>query len=88
MCTLILLYKVIRDYPIIALHNRYALRGSIEYPVQELKMKFKVFCPLALPINGTWIGFNERGILCAVTDQHTGEEIGPRGAEASSFWTY
>ncbi|RLF20027.1 MAG: bifunctional phosphopantothenoylcysteine decarboxylase/phosphopantothenate--cysteine ligase CoaBC [Thermoprotei archaeon] len=74
MCTLIILYKVLEDYPIIALHNRYAQKESVEYPPQRLVMKYTVFCPIELQVKGTWIGFNEKGLFLAVTDQHSGEQ--------------
>ncbi|RLF25344.1 MAG: bifunctional phosphopantothenoylcysteine decarboxylase/phosphopantothenate--cysteine ligase CoaBC [Thermoprotei archaeon] len=78
MCTLLLLYKVIEDYPIIALHNRYTPKGTREYRPQVLKLRYKVYCPLDLQVKGSWIGFNEQGLLAAVTDQHTGDEVKPR----------
>lgn len=72
MCTLIILYKVLARYPIIALQNRYAERGSSEGPPRRLDIgKYTVYCPLETRIGGTWIGFNEKGLFLAVTDQHT-----------------
>jgi hypothetical protein len=32
MCTFIMLYKLLEDYPVIALHNRYLGRDTMEEP--------------------------------------------------------
>lgn len=79
MCTLILLYKVVEGYPVVALHNRYARTGSLEEPPQTLRAAggARIFCPLDVQSRGTWIGFNSHGLLVAVTDQHTGFESKP-----------
>ncbi len=72
MCTLVLLYKVLEEYPIIALQNRYAERGSAEIPPMTVRSgKLTVYCPLDARGRGTWIGFNEAGLFVAITDQHT-----------------
>lgn len=74
MCTLIVLYKLLDRYPILAMHNRYARAGSRERPPRILgRGKYRVCCPVDLESRGTWIGFNERGLFLAITDQHTGE---------------
>lgn len=70
MCTLILLYRFLEGYPIVAMHNRYAPSGSMEGP-KGFKGKFKVYHPIDLSSKGTWIGFNDKGLCMAVTDQHT-----------------
>ncbi len=72
MCTLILFYKVFRDAPIVALHNRYAKGKTLEYPPRVTRDKYKVYAPLDVASMGTWVGFNERGLYLAVTDQHSG----------------
>lgn len=77
MCTLTVLYKLLESHPIIALHNRYMKGDVFEYPPRVLKeFRFKVYCPIDLRSGGTWIGFNEKGLLVAVVDQHShpGEE--------------
>lgn len=71
MCTLIIFYKMFRNYPVVALHNRYEKRGTLEHPPTVMEGIFRVFCPLDVRSGGTWIGFNERGLFAAVTDQHT-----------------
>ena len=68
MCTLILLYRLMEDYPVIALHNRYMGRDTAENPPQRIG---DVVCPIDMSSGGTWIGFNSRGLLLAVTNQET-----------------
>jgi uncharacterized protein with NRDE domain len=68
MCTLIILYKLIKDYPIIALHNRYLGKDTIEYPPNRSS---GVISPLDVASKGTWIGFNRKGLLVAITNQET-----------------
>jgi len=71
MCTLIVFYKKFHEYPVLALHNRYEKIGTVELPPRVVKGKFKVFCPVDVRSRGSWIGFNEKGLFAAVTDQHT-----------------
>lgn len=73
MCTLILFYKLFGDAPIVALHNRYAKRATLEYPPRVAKDRYKIYGPLDVASMGTWVGFNERGLYVAVTDQHSGD---------------
>lgn len=80
MCTLIFLYKIVDNYPIIALHNRYAVKGTAEYPPIILRLKYHVIYPVDLVGGGTWIGFNNAGLFMAITDQHTN---GPSFSERS-----
>jgi len=71
MCTLIILYGFLKGFPILAVHNRYAPVGSVEEPPRVSKGRFRVYHPLDSHSRGTWIGFNEKGLFAAVTDQHT-----------------
>jgi phosphopantothenoylcysteine decarboxylase/phosphopantothenate--cysteine ligase len=73
MCTLILFYKLFGDAPIVALHNRYAKGETLEYPPRVTRDEYKVYGPLDVASMGTWVGFNERGLYIAVTDQHSGD---------------
>jgi len=74
MCTLIFLYRIVDGFPIVAMHNRYAPSGSHEAHPTVVRGSFKVYCPLDTSSKGTWIGFNERGLFAAVTNQDTGGE--------------
>ncbi|MCS7140503.1 MAG: NRDE family protein [Candidatus Nezhaarchaeota archaeon] len=70
MCTLILLYNFLKDFPVIAVHNRYVPVGFREEAPRVAIGRFKVYHPVD-PLRGTWIGFNEKGLFAAVTDQRT-----------------
>lgn len=72
MCILAIIYKKFEEYPIIALHNRYAIKGTVEHPPRKIRWKHLIFCPTDAASQGTWIGFNDAGLFAAVTDQHTG----------------
>lgn len=71
MCTLIVFHKKFREYPVLTLHNRYEKTGTVERPPRVVEGKFRVFCPVDVRSHGSWIGFNEKGLFAAVTDQHT-----------------
>ncbi len=73
MCLLLILYRVLEEFPIVALHNRYAERGTYEHPPRRISSEGKrlAFCPIDVKSRGTWIGFNDSGLFVAVTDQHT-----------------
>ena len=51
MCTFILLYKLLEDYPVIALHNRYLGLDTIEKLPQNIVDG--VFCPIDVASSGT-----------------------------------
>jgi phosphopantothenoylcysteine decarboxylase/phosphopantothenate--cysteine ligase len=65
------MYKKFEGFPIIALHNRYAVKGTVEQPPRKNMWKHLIFCPVDVTSQGTWIGFNDAGLFAAVTDQHT-----------------
>jgi uncharacterized protein with NRDE domain len=68
LCTLIILYKLLDDYPILAMHNRYLSKDTKEYPPNNLN---GIFCPIDISSCGTWFGFNENGLLLGITNQET-----------------
>ena len=69
MCTFIMLYGLLEDYPIVALHNRYLELTTVEKPPQPLTGG--VYCPVDVASGGTWIGINKDGLLLAITNQET-----------------
>lgn len=69
MCTLILLYGLLSDYPILALHNRYLGKDTLEEPPQ--RFNGNTVAPLDVASGGTWIGVNDSGLLLAITNQET-----------------
>ena len=79
MCTLIVLYRFLKEYPVVALFNRYAPKGSWEYPPRVVKGgRWVVYCPIDGVSGGTWVGFNSAGLFSAVTDQHSGGVVKSR----------
>lgn len=69
MCTFIILYKLLDDYPVVALHNRYLGLNTKENPPQSVGEG--VYCPIDIESQGTWMGFNRDGLLLAITNQET-----------------
>jgi uncharacterized protein with NRDE domain len=69
MCTLVLLYKMLEEYPVFALHNRYLGLNTIEKPPQNFIDG--IFCPVDVESNGTWIGLNREGLFIGITNQET-----------------
>jgi len=76
MCTFIMLYKTLENYPIVALHNRYLGLNTVEAPPSSLGGG--VFAPLDQTSQGTWIGFNRDGLFLAITNQETYVVENPR----------
>lgn len=68
MCTFILLYKLLDNYRVVTLHNRYLGLNTREKPPQS---HGGVFCPIDIESQGTWMGFNREGLLLAITNQET-----------------
>lgn len=69
MCTFIMLYKLLKDYPVIALHNRYLGLKTVEEPPRSWGNE--VYAPYDVESQGTWIGINRDGLLLAITNQET-----------------
>lgn len=69
MCTFIMLYKLLQDYPVIALHNRYLGLDTKEEP--PMSWGNGVYAPYDVESKGTWIGINRDGLLIAITNQET-----------------
>jgi len=69
VCTLVLLYGLLKDYPVVALHNRYLGKDILERPPRRLNGN--TVAPLDVASGGTWIGVNDSGLLLAITNQET-----------------
>ena len=69
MCTIILVYKVLQDFPIVIAHNRDELRTrDIGKPPRILSDKPKIIAPQDTTAKGTWMGFNEYGLVNSLTN--------------------
>ena len=69
MCTFIMLYKLLEDYPVIALHNRYLGLDTMEEPPRS--WGGGVYAPYDVESKGTWMGINRDGLLMGITNQET-----------------
>lgn len=77
---MIALYGFLVDYPVLVLHNRYLNKGTLEEPPRVFEGKVRVYAPYDVASKGTGIGFNEDGLLVAVTNQET--ELAERPARS------
>jgi uncharacterized protein with NRDE domain len=64
-----MIYKLLEDYPIVALHNRYLGLNTLETPPGKLGNG--IYAPIDYDSQGTWIGFNKEGLFLAITNQET-----------------
>jgi uncharacterized protein with NRDE domain len=71
VCTLVFLYGLLEDYPVVVLHNRYLIAGTLEQTPRIFEGGRRVYAPYDVISRGTWVGFNESGLLVAVTNQET-----------------
>ena len=69
MCTFIMLYKLLEEYPVIGLHNRYLGLDTKERPPMD--WGDGVFAPYDYASGGTWFGFNRDGLMMGITNQET-----------------
>jgi uncharacterized protein with NRDE domain len=69
MCTFIMLYKLLQEYPVLSLHNRYLGLDTKEKP--PMSWGDGVFAPYDYASGGTWVGMNRDGLMMAITNQET-----------------
>lgn len=75
MCTLILLYKMLEDYPVILAENRDIFMGTGEIPPHIASVNPRVYCAKDKKSGGTWFGLNGYGVAAGLTNlySNTGE---------------
>lgn len=69
MCTMALLYRVARGTPLLIAANR---EERFDRPTQYPKIQSgtpRVVCGIDRQSNGTWLGVNQYGLFCAVTNR-------------------
>lgn len=69
MCTMAILYRVARGTPILVAANR---EERFDRPTQYPKIQSgmpRVVCGIDRQANGTWLGVNQYGLFCAVTNR-------------------
>ncbi len=78
MCTAIVLYKQVRDYPIVVAGNRdeFLTRRSMSPHLWEGNSHgptTRIFSGKDLEAGGTWFGVNQYGLVVGLTNRYTGE---------------
>jgi len=69
MCTLTLGWRVFEDAPVVVAANRDELLGRPSEPPAVTGADPSVLAPRDAEAGGTWIGYNEHGVLAAVTNR-------------------
>ena len=69
MCTLVLAWQVFEDAPVVAAANRDELLDRPSRPPAVVDEEPRVVAPRDEEAGGTWIGYNECGLLVAITNR-------------------
>ena len=69
MCTLIILYKLMEDYPILVAANRDEHYTRRSVPPGILSRTPLIWGGRDREAGGTWLGFNEKGLLVGITNR-------------------
>jgi uncharacterized protein with NRDE domain len=77
VCTLALAWQVFADAPVLVAANRDELLDRPSEPPAAREWETRVVAPLDSEAGGTWIGYNEHGVLVAITNRWT--DGGPSG---------
>ena len=75
MCTLTLAWQVFPDAPVVVAANRDELFGRPSEPPAVVDEEPRVVAPQDAEAGGTWIGYNERGLLVAITNRWTDADL-------------
>ncbi len=70
MCTLIALLNEVNGFPVVVAQNRDNSSHLGELPPSEIWGRQKIFAPIDVKSEGTWIGINENGIVLALTNHY------------------
>ncbi|MEK9186110.1 MAG: NRDE family protein, partial [Patescibacteria group bacterium] len=69
MCTIILAYKVFKDFPVVVAANRDELLDRPSEPPCLRDAGLQIFAPKDLQRGGSWIGINGFGVLSGLTNR-------------------
>ena len=75
MCTFILAWQVWADAPLIVAANRDELLDRPARPPSVVAENPRIVAPRDEEAGGTWIGYNEHGVLVAVTNRWTDADL-------------
>jgi len=76
VCTLVLAWQVFADTPVVVAANRDELLDRPSEPPAVRDWETRAVAPLDSEAGGTWIGYNEYGVLVAITNRWTDGELG------------
>ncbi|ELZ24338.1 hypothetical protein C475_13852 [Halosimplex carlsbadense 2-9-1] len=74
MCTLVFAWQVFSDAPVVAAANRDEALDRPSRPPEVIEESPRVVAPRDEEAGGTWIGYNEHGLLVAITNRWNGRE--------------
>ena len=75
MCTLTLAWQVFEDAPVLVAANRDEMLGRPSEPPDARDWETAVVAPKDEEADGTWIGYNEHGVLVAITNRWMDEAV-------------
>ena len=79
MCTLAFAWQVFRDAPVALAATRDEFVDRPSEPPAPRDWETRVVAPVDRVAGGTWLGYNEHGLLVAITNRPDGREVdGPR----------
>jgi YD repeat-containing protein len=75
VCTFTLAWQVFADAPVIVAANRDELLDRPSDPPAERDWEVGVVAPRDREADGTWLGYNEHGLLVAITNRWVDEDL-------------
>jgi len=75
VCTLTLAWQVFEDAPVVVAANRDELLDRPSEPPAVRDWETTVVAPIDREAGGTWLGYNEHGLLVGLTNRWTGESV-------------
>jgi len=75
VCTLTLAWQVFEDAPVVVAANRDELLDRPSVPPAERDWEAAVVAPMDEEAGGTWLGYNEHGVLAGITNRWIDEPV-------------
>jgi len=73
VCTIVIAWQVFTDTPVVVAANRDELLDRPSEPPAVVEEDPRVGAPRDAEAGGTWIGYNEHGVLVALTNRWVGD---------------
>jgi len=77
VCTLTLAWQAFEDAPVVVAANRDELLDRPSDPPAARDWEAAVVAPMDLEAEGTWLGYNEHGLLAGITNRWTDGAVDP-----------